>query len=85
MSYNDNLARLATYLESLPSDYANFDMGVFAHREGYDIDTPCEMTYECGTVACAVGHAPAAGIPAEIHDCSWSEYCRWVCLDWRSN
>ena len=47
-----NLARLADYLDALPEDYALFDMSTYYHQ------SPAR----CGTIACAVGHGPAAGI-----------------------
>lgn len=72
-----NLERLATYLESLPEDYEHFDMLVFVgQREGSALnflrDRMAEREYMrsnggvenlgCGTVACALGHGPDAGI-----------------------
>lgn len=59
-----NLDRLATYLEALPADYADFEMRTFV--QGVDRDKL--MVYaerngsvsSCGTAACAVGHGPAA-------------------------
>lgn len=67
-----NLLKLAAYLESLPKNYSHFDMGWFADHEGdcelpmdaevYAAKNPSEFLNNCGTVACAVGHGPAAGI-----------------------
>lgn len=91
-----NLAKLADYLESLPEDYAHFDMNQFIDHdpergipgtidedrrqalERYDSAVALESTVfaaspeqflnNCGTVACALGHGPAAGIPlAKAH------------------
>lgn len=84
----DNLTKLAYYLESLPEDYAHFEMSEFFDHEGDcelvepDVreavveagtwNGPAVHAYardinaflnNCGTVACAIGHAPAAGIP----------------------
>jgi hypothetical protein len=65
----DNLAILARYLESLPKGYKHFDMLDYV---GENVDE--ELLYQyakknggikqlgCATVACAVGHGPAAGI-----------------------
>lgn len=61
------LDKLATYLEKLPADYEAFHMGDFF---GLDPDDEATIRYArrnggvpaCGTVACAVGHGPAAGI-----------------------
>lgn len=69
-----NLIKLADYLESLPRDYKHFDMGNYAEHHGdHEFDAgsfeqafyadPAETINDCGTVACAVGHGPAAGIP----------------------
>lgn len=86
-----NLTTLADYLESLPEDYAHFDMEQYIdHRGGCDLtealdeetqkalkyDDYCTTTEStvfarsaeqflnnCGTVACALGHGPSAGIP----------------------
>jgi hypothetical protein len=69
--YRENLLMLAIYLYNLPKNYEHFDMANFFRYEGeyyvphyiYEklIRTnkvrPQEFT--CGTVACAVGHAPA--------------------------
>lgn len=62
-----NLAKLADYLESLPEDYSHFEMRDYAGLRETD---PVLVKYarenggvaQCGTVACAVGHGPAAGI-----------------------
>lgn len=66
-----NLLQLANYLDSLPPDYSHFDMKFWLdHRGECDIDTEelmirssKEYFENCGTVACAAGHGPAAGIP----------------------
>lgn len=83
-----NLAELATYLESLPKDYTHFDMGTyFSHpKDDYgEISRYAEENgglHECGTVACALGHGPAAGIlfpkrPSKLHEESpfWGLFC----------
>lgn len=59
------LEKLAAYLEGLPADYQHFDMRAYITAEG-----PPVIEYAaknggipgCGSVACAVGHGPAAGI-----------------------
>lgn len=60
----ENLAILAAYLEKLPADYKEFHMAYFyegdnAQNSGYYMLTG---KTECGTVACAAGHGPAAGL-----------------------
>jgi len=56
-----NLEKLAAYLESLPADYAHFNMGNFMIGRVADYLQDGQM--HCGTAGCAVGHGPAAGIP----------------------
>jgi hypothetical protein len=73
--HRDNLAKLADYLENLPDDYAKFDMEFFMSADGEPIDTP--KTVSCGTVACAVGHGPSAGIPV-CGDNNWPDYVQRV-------
>lgn len=61
-----NLGRLAEYLAAPGPKPARFDMAHYA-------DTAHIDSTECGTVGCAVGHAPFAGIrkwPTE----SWHSY-----------
>ena len=70
-----NLEKLAAYLESIPTDYEHFSMRSYLEIDGahiYMIDSSEELLRRCGTVACAVGHGPAAGIaslPYENWDC----------------
>lgn len=79
-----NLKKLADYLESLPEDYRHFDMGDFLNG---GLTATKRINYAlkggkmgaCGTVACALGHGPAAGIlfspeDTSTHDISWSNY-----------
>lgn len=64
VDYAANLSTLATYLEALPPDYAHFDMADY-----WGLTPPVNSVApdECGTVACAAGHAPAAlGITAAM-------------------
>lgn len=77
--HRDNLEKLATHLDALPVDYEHFDMrdynalggsSEWPNRQSLDIR---QRSYDCGTVACAVGHGPAAGIRV-YGDQSWSEY-----------
>ena len=69
-----NLARLADWLRALPEDYAQFEMEHFMlDRQLGQIKTRAFEITDCGTVACAVGHGPMAGIqpqPAE----TWVDY-----------
>jgi len=74
----ENLIKLATYLEGLPIDYQHFTMETYIGvAEGDDWAMPDMYTmgkyarqngglaqFPCHTVACALGHGPAAGILA---------------------
>jgi hypothetical protein len=88
-----NLKKLADYLDTLPPDYKHFDMTYYTDHEGNcdleDIDElaskrPQEFLANCGTVACAIGHGPAAGIRryrTDIDcdgDFDWDEYSERV-------
>ncbi len=67
-----NLLKLAAYLESLPRNYQHFDMANYVDHRGacvlpmqkdvFAAKAPEQFLTNCGTVACAVGHGPAAGI-----------------------
>lgn len=61
-----NLEKLAAYLESLPADYQHFGMATFCENHGMTFErvNHAPEPTDCGTVACAVGHGPAAGLPA---------------------
>jgi hypothetical protein len=94
-NHRNNLLKLADYLESLPENYGHFDMFRYASHQG-DCDLPQDVNImaatapqdflsNCGTVACAVGHGPAAGImpspkllaDTELQnfpDFSWNDY-----------
>lgn len=63
----ENLEKLASYLEGLPADYDHFEMATYFRQDRRTINDPLQapLAGACGTVACAIGHGPAAGIPAE--------------------
>ena len=74
-----NLRKLADYLSALPADGpTKFDMYAFFKDESEYLDPvdAKQAINHCGTVACAIGHGPAAGIkPAE--DCNdWLDYAK---------
>lgn len=95
-----NLLKLATYLETLPDDHKEFDMSHFVNwredpaetldtLEVFQARKAAYVTgerplHECGTAACALGHGPAAGVPAKerrgliwdgkFHVVSWTDY-----------
>lgn len=62
----DNLLKLANYLEG--PLVAKFDMSTYDSYYGVLSST------NCGTVGCALGHGPYAGIEKDYDD-SWGEYC----------
>lgn len=71
--HRNNLEKLAGYLLNLPKNYANFHMkdfyslncSSFAEETAkkFKAGTELRQPSECGAVACALGHGPAAGIP----------------------
>lgn len=75
--HRDNLSKLADYLDKLPDDYERFHMREYmAERDGeyWHMIYPDERSKPaCGTVACAVGHGPSAGIRV-YGDVDWSDY-----------
>lgn len=70
----ENLILLADYLEKLPEDYGHFGMHTY-NGDG----KPHELGHQCGTVACALGHAPyVKGLPVPLYDEFWGDYCERV-------
>ena len=68
--HKENLKMLADYLLSGELN-ASFDM--MSYVGGYD-DDYYDYMMNCGTVGCAVGHGPYAGIP-KSKDEQWVSYC----------
>lgn len=66
-----NCKKLATYLLELPDDYDQFDMWWYTQN-----GEPPQNT-DCGTVACAAGHGPAAGIEPKPNE-GWESYTKRV-------
>jgi len=66
----ERLTLLATYLDKLPADYQDFNMGHFFLGKTCDGSGELARQYalhnggvaSCGTAACAIGHGPSAGI-----------------------
>ncbi len=79
-----NLALLAQHLRGLPEEYDRFNMGSWfrsdagrLYDDGADPSAAAKrgrQGTECGTVACAVGHGPAAGVDVLPGDGSWNTY-----------
>ena len=78
-----NLTLLANYLNTLPDNYAHFDMSLYLTDTDEDNTSELgisEIAYykptNCGTSACAVGHAPyVPGMPQPNDaDYGWSDY-----------
>ena len=65
-----NLKKLATYLAKLPVGYGQFSMFDYISDGTPPVDA---KEIDCGTVACAIGHGPAAGIKAKQEE-PWSCY-----------
>lgn len=83
----NNLKKLATYLESLPEDYEHFEMDIFISQPDvcgsdepefakYARENGGVAQHGCGTVACAVGHGPAAGVLFRPSD--MGNAIRWI-------
>jgi hypothetical protein len=76
-NHQDNLLKLADYLANLPDDYEKFDMSEYMLTRDGDFWQALDITERskpaCGTVACAVGHGPSAGIRV-YGDESWQDY-----------
>lgn len=73
MEHKKHLEKLADYLDSLPDDYQEFDMTDYQIKNdgrwcGYK-----PIRKSCGTVACAAGHGPNAGIKP-LDDENWATY-----------
>ncbi len=89
-SYREgNLRKLADYLWMLPEEYQRFRMEVFslAEVDGWkEPTTVCSLleAHQCGSVGCAVGHGPLAGIGIEVFDKYeglWNAYCDEVFIE----
>lgn len=92
----ENLGKLAPYLENLPTDYSHFGMAQYTSLATeldiqYALKNGGLARYadeqlgqnECGTVACAVGHGPAAGILFRPRaDMRWDGYDNRKVPDW---
>lgn len=87
----ENLDKLATYLEQLPVDYKHFDMEGYYDKDhqltreqalDYALNNGGVDKFDCGTVACAVGHGPAAGILLTLNETTifgapdWDRYSK---------
>ena len=79
--HKDNLLKLAAYLETLPDDYEQFDMSEYMSARDGDYGETLDISERskpvCGTVACAVGHGPSAGIRL-YGDANWGDYAERV-------
>lgn len=76
----ENLITLATYLEQLPANYSHFHMRTFYYEHGfaeYEYPNQVPAAPDCGTIACAIGHGPAAGLPAKDGE-GWLSYSKRV-------
>ena len=64
----ENLKKLADYLAKLPEDYQQFEMSNFIDEATFDeaVEYIRKDGNMCGTSACAIGHAPHAGITLDF-------------------
>jgi len=74
-----NLTKLADYLDALPEGYERFDMWSYMldGSNGHEVGRPGVLPSACGSVACAIGHGPSAGIRRR-GDRNWEDYCSRV-------
>jgi hypothetical protein len=80
----EDLLKLADYLYSLPDDYEHFSMFMYLFDGDchYFHDAPVvgnlsSVITSCGTVACAVGHAPLAGVDCERFE-QYQDIANWL-------
>lgn len=77
-----NLLKLANYLESLPRSYRHFDMSSYVGDADDRDETLIDymknnggLYDKCGTVGCALGHGPSAGVLARVgHEITIEEH-----------
>lgn len=79
----NNLLKLAAKLESLPANYGHFNMMFFGlHGETEEELEPFQIKeafeHSCGTVACAIGHAPTIPGLEALPDDDWEIYSERV-------
>lgn len=81
MFNRSNFKKLADFLETLHED--QFNMRIFVGNMSLSEEDDYMRTgdHPCGTVACAAGWAPAAGILPETTTTYWSDYIRQVFLN----
>ena len=81
-----NLEKLASFLErAVPPPQFGMSMYVVANIGGYRMslepyEAVTEVYTQCGTVACALGHGPLAGIKPKSGD-TWDTYSKRVFVD----
>jgi hypothetical protein len=68
-----NLAKLAAYLEENASTL-NFDMQDYMLNPVTNSPLKLHERHPCGSVGCAIGHGPAAGIPILNNQEDWDDY-----------
>src|SRR3546814_10343173 len=66
---------LPIYLLRLPADYDDLDMGTFCKLPGTEREFGPGDAHPCGSVGCALGHGPRAGIHPVLDDDTWPDYC----------
>lgn len=77
--YRENFTKLADYMEANEAAL-KFDMARYARSNGSYFETiePFDpLIHDCGTVCCAAGNGPRAGIPALPME-NWIDYINRV-------
>src|SRR3546814_12476889 len=73
--YAHNQSKLADYLLRVAADYDDFDMGTCCKLPGTEREFGPGDAHPCGSVGCALGHGPRAGIHPVLDDDTWPDYC----------
>lgn len=77
-----NLRSLASYLMTVDPKAFDMDEYYMAGEGIWQLHSLLKdgslIRYECGTVACAVGHGPGAGVMPTLQDGSWPNYAARV-------
>lgn len=69
----ENLEKLAAYLAT-GATRMQFDMSVYCVSDDDDV---LPIKHNCGTIGCAAGHGPSAGLKGKRGE-DWGEYCERV-------
>lgn len=74
LEQRQNLAILAAFLAT-HGPTLDFKMGCYALTDDRDLLEPYQMAkHPCGSVGCAIGHGPVAGIAPADDEEGWNDY-----------